>query len=83
MLYFNSGMQIFGKALGKFLGDPVLPERGLNKDPYRYDEKQQRQKKPQYYFFEFFQGQVFDLVKIVNPRLCKFSAGRLYVLIIS
>ena len=39
MLYFNFGMQVFGKAVGYFLDDPVLTKRSLNKNPQCYDEE--------------------------------------------
>src|SRR5690348_13631600 len=35
-VYFDTGMQVFGEAFGNLINDPVLPDRGLDKNPYSY-----------------------------------------------
>ncbi len=56
-------LQVPGKTFGHLPGDPVLPERGLNENPQCYDEEQQGEKKPEQYFFESLQGQLFNMQK--------------------
>jgi hypothetical protein len=61
MFDFNFCMKVPGKTFGYLPGYPVLAKRSFYKYPRCYDKEQQRQEKPQYYFFEFPQLQQFKL----------------------
>lgn len=61
-------LQVSGQPFGHLPGDPVLSERGLDKDINPYYQEEQDEDKPLQYFFETFQARDLD-VKVCNRIL--------------
>jgi hypothetical protein len=60
---FNTyfGVQVMGKPFGYLPGNPVLAKWGLDENIHCCNKEQQREEKPQQYFFKSLQAQLFVL----------------------